>query len=166
MSLVTSAATKEQHRAAIAAAAKELNELRERWLNPPEWTVEKILEFPGSVGGPWDRYIEKSAIVNRKSQIGMVRYPRLEPRDADCAAKLKKRTLTNLYNERPAWLDLAHKKLDAAVAAAYCFPANLSDEQILEKLLALNLERAKEEEKAAKVKKPKTFREKSGDEMI
>jgi hypothetical protein len=41
---------------------------------------------------------------------------RLEPRDADCSAKLKKRTLTNLYNERPAWLDLAHKKLDAAVA--------------------------------------------------
>ena len=29
-----------EHRAAIAAAAKELNELRERWLNPPEWTVE------------------------------------------------------------------------------------------------------------------------------
>ena len=39
--------------AAIAAAAKELNELRERWLNPPEWTVERVLEFPGSIGGPW-----------------------------------------------------------------------------------------------------------------
>ena len=37
----------------------------------------------------------------------------------DCAAKLKMRTLTNLYNERPAWLDLAHKKL----AAAYGWPA-------------------------------------------
>ena len=85
--------------------------------------------------------------------VGTVRYPRLEPRDADCAAKLKKRTLTNLYNERPAWLDLAHKKLDAAVAAAYGWPADLSDEQILEKLLALNLERAAEEAKAAKVKK-------------
>ena len=43
------------HRAAIAAAAKELNELRERWLNPPEWTVERILEFPGSADGPWSR---------------------------------------------------------------------------------------------------------------
>jgi hypothetical protein len=41
-------------------------------------------------------------------------YPRLEPRDADCAAKLKQHTLTNLYHERPAWLDLAHKQLDAA----------------------------------------------------
>jgi hypothetical protein len=38
--------------AAIAAAAKELNELRERWLNPPEWTVENTLEFPGSITGP------------------------------------------------------------------------------------------------------------------
>ena len=50
-SLVTSSPTKEEHRAAIAAAAKELNELRERWLNPPEWTAERILEFPGSITG-------------------------------------------------------------------------------------------------------------------
>jgi hypothetical protein len=60
-----------------------------------------------------------------------------------------------LYNKRPTWLDLAHKKLDAAVAAAYGWPADLSDEQILERLLALNLERAAEEAKAANVKKPK-----------
>ena len=51
------------------------------------------------------------------------------------------RTLTDLYNERPTWLDLAHKKLDEAVAEAYGWPADLSDEEILEKLLALNLER-------------------------
>ena len=140
--------------------------MRERWLNPPEWTVERVLEFPGSIGGPWDHYIDKSKIENAKSQIGLVRYPRLEPRDAECAAKLKKRTLTNLYNERPAWLDLAHKKLDAAVAAAYGWPADLSDEQILEKLLALNLERANEEEKSAKAKKPKTSRDKQEDELI
>jgi type II restriction/modification system DNA methylase subunit YeeA len=147
---------------AIAAAAKELNTLRERWLNPPEWTVEKILEFPGSINGAWVRYVVKPD----KNGVGTVRYPRLEPRDAGCAAKLKDRTLTKLYNERPAWLDLAHKKLDAAVAAAYGFPADLTDEQILEKLLGLNLERAAEETKAAKIKKPKTTREKSGDEMI
>jgi type II restriction/modification system DNA methylase subunit YeeA len=58
-------------------------------------------------------------------------------------AEKKKRTLTNLYNQRPTWLDLAHKKLDEAVFAAYGWPNDLSDEQILEKLLALNLERAK-----------------------
>jgi hypothetical protein len=175
-----------EHRAAIAAAAQELNALRERWLNPPEWTVEKILEFPGSADGPWSRYIDPSSCSGglrppnpsgdatvgghrpplQLPIIGLVRYPRLEPRDADCAAKLKDRTLTKLYNERPAWLDLAHKKLDAAVAAAYGFPADLTDEQILEKLLALNLERAAEEAKAAKVKQPKTSREKHAEEMI
>jgi type II restriction/modification system DNA methylase subunit YeeA len=149
--------------AAIAAAAKELNELRERWLNPPEWSVERILEFPGSPDGPWSRYV----VNPDKNGIGTVRYPRLEPRDSDCAAKLKKRTLTNLYNERPAWLDLAHKKLDAAVAAAYGWPVDLSDEQILERLLALNLERAAEEAKAQESPKGKSAqREKTEHELI
>ena len=100
------------------------------------------------------------------SAIGLVCYPRPEPRDADCAAQLKDRTLTKLYNERPAWLDLAHKKLDAAVAAAYNWPADLTDEQILEKLLPLNLERAAAEMKAAKVKQPKTQRTKRADELV
>jgi hypothetical protein len=109
--------------------------------------------------------------------IGLVRYPRLEPRDAGCAAKLKERTLTKLYNERPAWLDLAHKKLDEAVAVAYGWPADLTDEQILEKLLALNLERAAEEIKpdaeelaerksANKMKSRKAQRGKKVDEMF
>jgi len=57
-------------------------------------------------------------------------------------AEKKKRTLTNLYNQRPTWLDLAHKKLDNAVFAAYGWKSDLSDEEILEKLLALNLERS------------------------
>ena len=56
-----------------------------------------------------------------------------------------KRTLTNLYNARPTWLDLAHKKLDEAVFAAYGWKSDLSDEQILGRLLALNLERGKGE---------------------
>ena len=56
-------------------------------------------------------------------------------------ADLKKRTLTNLYNARPTWLDLAHRKLDAAVLDAYGWPRDLSDEEILARLLALNLER-------------------------
>lgn len=153
--------------AAIAGAAKELNELRERWLNPPEWTETRILEFPGTVGGPWDRFLDRATIQDRGGfQVGTVRYPRLEPRDADCAAKLKKRTLTNLYNERPAWLAQAHQKLDAAVAAAYGWPADLTDEQILERLLALNLERAAEEELAAQKAPAKVSRAKREDEMI
>lgn len=151
---------------AIADAAKELNELRERWLNPPEWTAEKILEFPGSITGPWLRYIDPKS-VDAKTGVGTVRYPRLEPKGTDCAARLKRRTLTNLYNERPAWLDIAHKKLDAAVAAAYGWPADLTDEQILERLLALNLERAAGEEKAAtKTKARRSQREKNVDELV
>ena len=53
-----------------------------------------------------------------------------------------KATLTNLYNQRPAWLANAHATLDAAVAAAYGWPATLPDAEILERLLALNLERS------------------------
>ncbi|MBI2498555.1 MAG: hypothetical protein HYV75_11765 [Opitutae bacterium] len=154
------------HREAIAAAAKELNDLRERWLNPPEWTKTVTLEFPGSAGGPWARFVDPHT-VNAATGVGTVRYPRLEPRDAKAAAELKKRTLTALYNERPAWLDHAHKKLDAAVAAAYGWPADLTDGQILEKLLALNLARAAEEAKtAAAPKKAKVQREKRADELI
>lgn len=155
-----------QHRAAIAAAAKELNELRERWLNPPEWTKTVTLEFPGTVGGPWSRFIDAKT-VDASTGLGTVRYPRLEPRDEKCAADLKKRTLTALYNERPAWLAHAHQKLDAAVAAAYGWPPDLTDEQILEKLLALNLHRAAEEAKSAtKPKTRKPQREKTEDELI
>ena len=40
------------HRAAIGAAARHLDELRQGYLNPPEWTCEEVLEFPGSADGP------------------------------------------------------------------------------------------------------------------
>lgn len=124
---------------AIAAAAKELNELRENWLNPPEWTQTETLEFPGTVGGPWDRYIDPATVSDRGSfKIGMVCYPRIVARDAECAACLKDRMLTKLYNARPAWLATCHDKLDAAVAAAYGWPTDLTDDGILERLLELN----------------------------
>ena len=58
----------------------------------------------------------------------------------------QRRTLTKLYNYNPTWLRNAHAKLDDAVADAYGWPHDLSDEQILDRLLALNLERAAEEE--------------------
>ena len=53
-----------------------------------------------------------------------------------------KATLTSLYNQRPAWLANTHAALDAAVAAAYGWPTELADAEILERLLALNLERS------------------------
>ena len=99
--------------AAIADAARRLVELRDRWLNPPEW-VEWVDEpVPG--------------------------YPkRPVPRDEAAAKALKKRTLTNLYNARPQWLADAHAALDAAVADAYGWPADITDEDILAELLKLN----------------------------
>ena len=127
----------DKQRQAIGAAAKELDDLRTAWLNPPEWTRTEILEFPGSEGGPWAMYIKN----------GTVRYPRLVPKDEECAKELKKRTLTNLYNQRPTWLDLAHQKLDTAVFAAYGWPVSLSDDDLLARLLELNLQRAEREKK-------------------
>jgi type II restriction/modification system DNA methylase subunit YeeA len=124
--------------AVIAIAALELDKLRTAWLNPPEWTKTEVLEFPGSVDGPWARYV----VEPDARGIGTVRWPRIVPKDADCAGSLSKRTLTNLYNQRPAWLDLAHKKLDEAVLAAYGWETDLSDDELLARLLALNLERA------------------------
>jgi type II restriction/modification system DNA methylase subunit YeeA len=106
----------------IAAAAARLNELRENWLNPSD-LVDRVPEVvPG--------------------------YPdRLLPKNDAAAAELKKRTLTNLYNARPAWLDHAHRALDEAVAEAYGWGddwrANkLTDDEILARLFKLNQERA------------------------
>jgi hypothetical protein len=50
--------------------------------------------------------------------------------------------MTNLYNKRPTWLANAHAALDRAVLDAYGWPHDVADDQILERLLALNLERA------------------------
>jgi type II restriction/modification system DNA methylase subunit YeeA len=101
----------------VAAAAQRLNELRENWLNPPDLVRREPEVVPG--------------------------YPdRILPVDDKAAGILKKRTLTNLYNERPTWLANAHRDLDAAVAAAYGWPADLTDDQILERLFKLNQERA------------------------
>ena len=58
--------------------------------------------------------------------------------------ELKSRTLTNLYNERPTWLRDAHERLDRAVLAAYGWPADITNDDLLARLLALNLERARD----------------------
>ncbi len=96
----------------IADAACALVEARDRWLNPTEWTDR----IPEVVPGYPDRIVAK---------------PGFE-------AELKKRTLTNLYNARPAWLDHLHRDLDTAVAAAYGWDWPLSDDDILKRLFELN----------------------------
>lgn len=67
------------HAIKIADAAKALVEARDGWLNPPEW----VNRIPEVVSGYPERIVAK---------------PGHE-------AALKKRTLTNLYNARPTWLD-------------------------------------------------------------
>ncbi len=115
------------HAEAIAAAAKQLNALREAWLNPPEWV-------------DWVRTPEEEP-------AGFPLRPVAKPGHE---AELKKRTLTNLYNARPAWLDHAHRELDAAVAAAYGwtdYTPEMPDEEVLKRLLALNLARSSKKAK-------------------
>jgi type II restriction/modification system DNA methylase subunit YeeA len=105
------------HAQRIAQSAKRLNELREAWLNPPDHVRIEPEVVPG--------------------------YPdRVLPKDTAAAAVLRERTLTNLYNQRPQWLIDAHRDLDAAVAEAYGWPADIAEEDALAKLLDLNLSRA------------------------
>lgn len=107
---------------AIATAAARLNELRENWLNP----ADLVVRVPEIVSGYPDRIL---------------------PKDEAAAKELSKRTLTNLYNTRPAWLDNAHKALDEAVAEAYGWGDDwraglLTEDEILARLFRLNQERA------------------------
>jgi hypothetical protein len=53
-----------------------------------------------------------------------------------------KETRGSVSREEVIELDDIHRALDSAVLSAYGWPADLSDEQLLERLLALNLERA------------------------
>lgn len=105
-------ATAQHHADAIAAAAFKLNQLRENWLNPPDWV-------------DW-------VITPEEAKTGFPKRPQAKPgHEAD----LKKRTLTNLYNAKPAWLVNAHQALDKTVALAYGwddYTADMPDAEILQ----------------------------------
>ena len=90
---------------------------------------------------------QREAIAAAAARLNELREGWLNPVDAEgnpalSAKDLRQRTLTNLYNRRPAWLANAHADLDAAVSAAYGWPANLDNAAILERLLSLNLQRS------------------------
>ena len=84
---------------------------------------------------------QRAEIAEEARRLDGLRRNWLDPEGAS-DAELKKRTLTNLYNLRPTWLANAHARLDAAVFAAYGWPQDVADEEILKNLLALNLERS------------------------
>lgn len=102
----------------IEAAARNLNALRENWLNPADLVGEEAKV----VGG----------LPSRR-----------RPRSEAARQQLARRTLTTLYNKRPDWLVEAHSALDEAVAKAYGWPSHVTDDDALERLLALNLLRAR-----------------------
>ena len=129
--------------------ASDLDCLREAWLNPPEWTREDVLCFPGSMHGPWAKFVRDP---NAKG-VGTVRYVRRLPADAKAVAALGKRTLTRLYNDNPTWLQEAHRALDAAVFAAYGWPIDLDDEALLGRLLALNAAQAAAGQQSLRVRR-------------
>jgi hypothetical protein len=114
---------------AIAQAAKKLNDLRVNWLNPPEWThkVPEVIPL-GLDTSPYPDRIEPKPGISEHDLKAM-----------------QKRTLTNIDNAKPAWLIMAHQQLDLAVASAYGwadYRADMPDDEILKRLLALNLARS------------------------
>ncbi len=80
------------------------------------------------------------AIAEAARRLDDLRRNWLNP-DGASESELKKRTLTNLYNERPTWLKGAHEKLDLAVFAVYEWSQDLQEDEILVGLMALNKER-------------------------
>ncbi len=122
-----------------------------RYLSSPTFHVgQAARKTPPSRGEVTGQFPSRVGQADTECGPTLVRYPRLVPLDAACAKELKKRTLTNLYNQRPAWLDLAHQRLDEAVFAAYGWPPSLTDDELLSRLLALNLARAASERGASK----------------
>ncbi len=112
--------------------------------NDPRYSSARTLEtYPF----PWppDKEPKNSplvkAIADAARELVEKREAWLKPSEAT-AEEQKKRTLTNLYNARPAWLAEAHRKLDEAVFTSYGWPSTLTDAELLQRLLKLNHERA------------------------
>ena len=85
---------------------------------------------------------QRANIANAARHLDTLRQGWLNPPPEDVgASELRRRTLTNLYNDPPTWLQLAHNRLDEAVAAAYDWAPDLADGEIIARLLELNLMR-------------------------
>jgi len=131
----------------LHSKAHELWALRTcTWLgvgNDPRYTPTTTFDtFPFPSGPGWESIGDPrvEAIANAARTLVEQRDRWLNPPGAT-ETTLRERTLTNLYNDRPTWLALAHDRLDRAVLDAYGWPHDLGDEEILGRLLALNLER-------------------------
>lgn len=83
---------------------------------------------------------QRAAIEAVARRLHELREGWLNPPDVS-EAELAKRTLTDLYNLRPSWLVQIHQQLDWAVLDAYGWSHDISDVELLGKLLQVNLER-------------------------
>jgi hypothetical protein len=113
----------------------------------PRYTPTSTFEtfpFPWPPGSEPKNDPRVEAIATAVRELVKKRDAWLNPPDAS-AAELKKRTLTNLYNDNPTWLRDAHRALDEAVFGAYGWPNDLTDEEMLTRLLQLNTERSPKE---------------------
>ena len=85
---------------------------------------------------------QRSAIGEAAKTLNDHRVAWLDPAEVSLTeVAVRSRTLTNLYNSTPTWLELDHKKLNEAVFQAYGWRSNITNEQILEELIALNGQR-------------------------
>jgi len=111
------------------------------WLgvgNDPRYTPTTCFEtFPF----PKASAEQQTDIAEAAKRLVTLRDNWLNPPEAT-AAELKNRTLTALYNANPQWLQNAHTTLNLAVYRAYGWADTISDDAILEALLAENLSRA------------------------
>ena len=84
----------------------------------------------------------RADIADAAKHLDTLRQGWLNPPPDDVSpSELRRRTLTNLYNDPPTWLRLAHENLDEAVSAAYGWPTDIADGDIIARLLELNLKR-------------------------
>jgi hypothetical protein len=128
------------HETWARATGTQLREAESGFRYTPTTTFETF-PFPWPPGAEPQDDPRVEAIAAAARDLVRQRDAWLNPPGAG-EAELKKRTLTNLYNERPTWLELAHKRLAAAVLDAYGWSHDLSDDDLLARLLTLNIERA------------------------
>jgi type II restriction/modification system DNA methylase subunit YeeA len=99
------------------------------------------LPWPPSTEPSEDKDSRVKAIADAARELVRLRDAWLNPPNAS-EEELKDRTLTKLYNNRPAWLENAHQTLDRAVFTAYGWAYPLLKDEIIRRLLELNRERA------------------------
>jgi len=122
--------------AEIARWARELVRWRQAWLNPPREGM-----YAG-LGNAYEKMLKKRTLTNLYN--GLVTYRQtVKSGQRFLQTNFDKATRKSVSRDQIQELDDIHTALDTAVLDAYNWPHHLTDEEILEHLLTLNLKRAK-----------------------